>query len=93
MPEGVAVLIKVQPRSRRPGLHGTQDSASGLRLKVAVTEAAEDGKANRAVCAMLAKALDRPPSSVEIASGASNREKLVLVTGDSTALGEKLRSL
>jgi uncharacterized protein YggU (UPF0235/DUF167 family) len=86
-------MVKVQPRSRRPGLHGTRDSADGLRLNIAVTEAAEDGKANRAVCDMLAKALDRPRASVRIAAGAANREKLVMVEGDSTELGEKLRAL
>jgi uncharacterized protein (TIGR00251 family) len=90
---GVTVMVKVKPRSRRPGLHGIQESAAGPRLQVAVTEAAEDGKANRAVCALVARALDRPLASVRIVSGATNREKLLSVAGDSTALAERLRSL
>lgn len=92
-PDGVTIMVKVQPRARRPGLQGTQDSAAGPRLKIAVAEAAEDGKANRAVCAVVAKALDRPVSSVQILSGGSSREKILTVAGDATMLTEKLRSL
>jgi uncharacterized protein len=91
--DGVTVMVKVRPRSRRPGLQGIQDSVAGPRLKIAVAEAAEDGKANRAVCAMLARALHRPPSSVQILAGAANSEKLLAVAGDSAALAELLRSL
>jgi uncharacterized protein (TIGR00251 family) len=91
--DGVTVMVKVRPRSRRPGLQGVQESAAGPRLQIAVAEAAEDGKANRAVCAMLARALHRPQSSVRIVTGAANREKLLAVTGDSAALVELLRSL
>ena len=91
--DGVTVLVKVRPRSRRPGVHGIQASATGPRLQIAVTEAAEDGKANRAVCALLADALDRPQSAVQIVSGATNREKLLSVTGDSATLVALLRSL
>ena len=91
--DGVTVMVKVRPRSRRPGLQGVQDSSAGPRLQVAVAEAAEDGKANRAVCDMLAHALHRPRSAVSIVTGATNREKLLAVTGDSAALVELLRSL
>jgi uncharacterized protein YggU (UPF0235/DUF167 family) len=62
-------------------------------LKIAVAEVAEDGKANRAVCAMLARALHRPRSCVQIVAGASHREKLLAVTGDSATIVDLLRSL
>ncbi|MBX6746110.1 MAG: DUF167 domain-containing protein, partial [Acetobacteraceae bacterium] len=65
-PDGVSVRVKVQPRARRPGLQGVVPSADGPRLKVAVTEAPEDGRANRAVCATLAKALGIAPSAVQV---------------------------
>ncbi len=90
---GVTVMVKVKPRSRRPGLHGVQESAAGPRLQVAVTEPAEDGKANRAVCAMVARALRQPLASVQIVSGAAHREKLLSVTGDQALLIERLRAL
>jgi uncharacterized protein YggU (UPF0235/DUF167 family) len=91
--DSVTVMVKVRPRSRRPGFHGVQASMLGPRLTIAVTEVAEDGRANRAVCAALAEALDVAKSSVHIVSGASGREKLMSVAGDPTALEEKLRSL
>lgn len=92
-PDGVTVMVKVRPRSRRPGLQGVRDSMAGPRLTIAVTEPAEDGKANQAVCAMLARALHRPPSAVHIVAGAANSEKLLAVTGDANALVERLRAL
>ena len=57
LPDGVAVAVKVQPKSRRPGLHGAAPAADGERLRIGVTEAAEGGRANRAACAALAAAL------------------------------------
>ena len=92
-PDGVTVMVKVQPRSKRPGIQGLRESGSGPRLGIGVAEAAEEGKANRAVCAVLARVLDCPASSVRIAAGASHREKLLAVTGDSSALIEKLQAL
>lgn len=86
-------MVKAQPRAKRAGVMGVADSAAGPRLKLAVTEAAEDGKANRAVCALLADVLDRPRAAVEVLTGASHREKVLTVTGDPAELAEKLRNL
>jgi uncharacterized protein YggU (UPF0235/DUF167 family) len=49
-------------------------------LRVAVVEAPEDGRANRAVCRLLARALDVPPSSVRVVVGESSREKTVEIS-------------
>lgn len=43
---------------------------------------AADGKANRAVCELLADKLDRRRSSVRIVTGTDRRAKLLAVTGD-----------
>lgn len=91
--EGVEVRVKVQPRARRAALGGTAPAADGLRLRVAVTEAPEDGRANRAVCAALAGALDVAPSAVEVAAGAAAREKTLRVAGDPARLGARLEAL
>ena len=86
-------MVKVHPRSRRPGVQGVQQSTAGPRLRIAVAEAAEDGKANQAVCDMLARRLHQPRSAVRIVTGAATREKLLAVTGDSAVLAELLRLL
>jgi uncharacterized protein len=91
--DGVTIMVKVQPRARRAGILGRVASASGTRLKIAVTEPAEDGEANRAVGDLLAESLDRPRSAVRILSGGSNREKVLAVSGDPGQLAGKLSTL
>jgi len=91
--DGVSVAVKVQPRSRRPGLQGTGPSAGGERLHIGVTEAAEGGRANRAVCATLAKRLGLAPSSVSVVIGATSREKTLRVAGNPDELIAKLGAL
>jgi uncharacterized protein len=93
MPDGVAVAVKVQPKSRRPGVQGSAMSIDGARLRIGVAEAAEAGRANRAACAALAEALGLAPSAVHLALGATRREKTLHVAGDPVALGEKLAAL
>jgi hypothetical protein len=93
LPDGVAVAVKVQPKARRPGLHGAIASADGQRLRIGVTEAAEGGRANRAACATLADALGLAPSAVRLAFGATSREKTLHVAGDPTVLGARLAVL
>jgi uncharacterized protein len=91
--DGVAVAVKVQPKSRRPGLCGTVGAADSERLRIGVSDAAEAGRANRAACMMLAQALDVAPSAVRLTLGATSREKTLHVTGDPQALSQKLASL
>ena len=93
LPDGVAVAVKVHPRSRRPGLHGSAASASGERLLVAVTDPPEGGRANRAVCATVAAALGLPVSAVQVSAGATAREKTLRVTGDPADLTDRLGRL
>jgi len=93
LPDGVAVAVKVQPKSRRPGVHGAAPAADGERLRIGVTEAADAGRANRAACAALASALGLAPSAVQLTLGASSREKTLHVTGNPVELGAKLAVL
>lgn len=91
--DSVSVMVKVQPKSRRPGLQGTAPSADGIRLKIGVSEAPEDGKANRAVCVLLADVLDVAQSAVQVTAGATSREKLIRVSGDPDLLAKRLSAL
>jgi uncharacterized protein YggU (UPF0235/DUF167 family) len=93
-PGGVAVAIRVQPRARRAGLgDAVPDAAGAPRLRVAVTEPPEDGRATRAACAALAAALDLPARGVTVLHGAGSREKLLLAAGDAGVLAARLRAL
>lgn len=90
---GVSVAVKVQPKSRRPGLHGTAPAVDGERLRIGVTDAAEAGRANRAACATLARALDVSVSTVSVAAGAASREKTLRIEGDAAAIIARLTAL
>ena len=87
------VRVKVQPKSRRPGLDGLSPGIDCPRLRVAVTEAPENGRANRAVCAALAAALGIPVSVVEVTQGAAAREKTLRISGDPTLLIPRIEAL
>ncbi len=91
--DGVRVAVKVQPKSRRPGLQGTAPAADGARLRIGVTEAPEDGRASQAACAALARVLGVPASAVHVLAGATSREKTLHVAGDPAGLVERLASL
>jgi uncharacterized protein (TIGR00251 family) len=87
------VRVKVQPKSRHSGLDGLRHAADGPRLRVSVSKAPEDGRANRAVCAALGAALGLPASAVEVAQGAAARDKTLRISGDPTLLIPKIEAL
>jgi uncharacterized protein len=92
-PDGVSVTVKVQPKSRRPGIQGRSVSARGTCLRIGVSEAAEGGRANQAACAELARALELPASSVAVTVGQTSRDKVLRVAGDPAVLAERLALL
>jgi uncharacterized protein (TIGR00251 family) len=72
----------VTPRASRAAIGGIAALSDGTAvLKVAVTVAPEDGKANAAVVEMLARAWKLPKSSIDIVSGATSRLKTVHIAG------------
>jgi uncharacterized protein (TIGR00251 family) len=69
--------VHVQPRSRRDEIAGLHGDA----LKIRTVAPPTGGRANRALQKLLARRLGVPPSSVEILSGHTSRQKRVRVTG------------
>lgn len=90
---GVELRVKAQPRARRAGLQGWVPGVDGPRLKLAVNAAPEDGRANLAICALLAAALHVPPSAIAVVQGATAREKTCRIAGDPARLAEQLEFL
>lgn len=69
--------VHVTPKSSRDGIGGWR----GGELEVRVTAPPEDGKANAAVCRVVAKALKVPKSAVKVVRGESSRHKTLGVDG------------
>ena len=85
---GVKLSVRVQANARRDELVEVREGV----LLVRVAAPALDGRANRALCRLLAKRLGVGPSSVTIARGQRSRDKLVQVEGvDQAALDAALR--
>ena len=75
--QGVTFAVKVHPRARKNAIAGEL----GDSLKLALTAAPIDGKANEACVEFLANLLKVPRSSVTIASGQTSRRKVIRVVG------------
>jgi uncharacterized protein len=85
------VGLRVQPRARRNRVDAlVAEADGGVALKVAVTAAPEDGKANAAVIALLSKAWALPKSAFTVAVGAADRRKIIHLQGDPARLMQAL---
>jgi uncharacterized protein len=91
-PDGVRVRLRLAPRARAARIEGLrEDSEGGVRLKVAVTEAPDAGRANAALVALLAREWRLPKSAFTVVSGAADRHKTISIAGDPGTLMAKLR--
>lgn len=70
--DGVLLPVHAQPGARRNGVVGVHAG----RLKVAVTQAPEKGKANDAIIEVLADNLSLKRSQISLASGPTNSRKV-----------------
>ncbi len=84
--DGVVVRVRVTPKSSREAIDGLETTAEGPAFKARVRAVPEDGAANAAVAALLAKWLGVPKRSVELLSGGKSRIKSFAVSGDPAAL-------
>jgi len=76
--------VYLQPKSSKNELVGPHRDG----MKVRVTAAPVEGKANEALLRLLAKEFGVPSSSIEIVRGHRSREKLVRIAG---SVGQELR--
>jgi uncharacterized protein (TIGR00251 family) len=84
----VTFSVKVHPRAKRTAITGT----AGDALKISLTAPPVDGKANKAVIEFLSGIVEIPRSSVTIASGETNRLKVIRVIGvDKATLEQRLK--
>jgi uncharacterized protein YggU (UPF0235/DUF167 family) len=91
---GLALFVRLTPRGGRDAIDGVTPLADGREvLAVRVRVPPEDGAANTALTALIAKAFDVPRSAVALAAGATARIKQVRVSGDAAVLAAVADSL
>ncbi len=81
--EGLLIHVKVTPGASRAAVSMNNPEALTVRL----TSAPVEGKANKELIRLLAKALGVAPSRLSILSGETSRRKVVLAAGVSMESG------
>ncbi len=76
-PAGVLLPVQGQPGARRNAIVGEHAG----RLKIAVTQVAEKGKATQAIRDLLAESLALAPNRVTLLQGDTQPKKLFLLEG------------
>jgi uncharacterized protein (TIGR00251 family) len=71
------ITIRLRPRGSRDELLGMRDGV----LQAKVTAPPVGGRANRALCRLIAKRVRVAPSRVSVVRGEKSREKVVRVEG------------
>lgn len=74
---GIRINVRVTPRSGRESI----EAGAGGSFLVRVTAAPDDGKANAAVCRVVADAFGVPKTSVTVVRGHTARVKTLEIEG------------
>ncbi len=91
--DGVAIRFRLTPKGGRDAVEDFTNTAEGPAIKARVRAAPEDGEANAALCAMVAKWLGLAKQSVTLASGHKSRIKTLTVSGEAASLIASLQDL
>lgn len=73
--EGIVLAVRAHAAARRSGVEGIHDGM----LKVSVTQAAEKGKANKALIAVLSRQLGLRKTQIELLAGHTSPQKRFLI--------------
>jgi uncharacterized protein YggU (UPF0235/DUF167 family) len=87
------VSVRLTPKGGRDAVEGLAALSDGSEvMKARVRAAPEDGAANAALAALLAKTLGVGKSAVTLRSGHSARVKVLDIAGDGAALAARLEA-
>ena len=73
--------VFITPKASSDAVEGWQEAEAGRELKVRVRAIPDEGKANKAVCSLVAKFLRVPKSAVSVAAGMTSRHKRLQIVG------------
>lgn len=93
--KGIELFIKATPKAAKNRLGDiVEDAHKRHALKVYVTAPPEDNQANHAVIELIAKQFKLAKSQISLISGATFREKTLLIEGENIEdLKEKIQAL
>ncbi|SDF90501.1 hypothetical protein SAMN05216241_103101 [Limimonas halophila] len=89
--DGLRLRVRAQPGAKADRIDGLHAHADGRpALKVRVRAPAQDGKANTALTAFLAKRWGLKKADVTLTAGQTGRDKTVHLRGDPAELAARL---
>lgn len=92
--DGVLISCRLTPKGGRDSIDGVATLSDGTCVLLARVRAApEDGKANEALCRLIAETLGVAASKARLVAGAKSRLKQVAVTGEAGELTERLEAV
>lgn len=90
----ILLAVRLTPNGGRDALEGVEIAGDGLaHLKARVTAVPEKGKANKALIALLAKAIKVPKSEITVVTGETARQKILRIEGDPEDLKSRIDAL
>ncbi|MDD6650602.1 MAG: DUF167 domain-containing protein [Eggerthellales bacterium] len=88
------LACKVTPRSGKDQVMGVQVASDGSReVALRVTAPPDKGKANKAVCKLIASELGVPKSGVEVKRGDTSHHKILQIACDQGVVDAWMQSL
>lgn len=82
----VIAHFRLTPRSSREAIDGFVETAEGTAIQARVRAPPEDGAANKALEALVARWLGVPKSSIALVAGGKSRVKTVRIAGQPALL-------
>ena len=80
--ESLQLRIRLTPKSHRDAIVGLVETADGQAINATVRALPQDGAANKALQALIAKWLKLPKSSITLSVGAKSRTKILTIIAD-----------
>lgn len=90
---GVKMLEVAAGGKASSGAAGSGAGTALSEVQVRVTAPPDGGKANKAVCKLVAASLGVPKTAVEVTGGATSRHKRLAVASSQVQLGDWMASL
>ncbi len=89
----IELRIRLTPRGGRDSVDGVTQTPAGPALKARVTAVPEDGAANDALIALIAKEVGIPRRDVALTAGHKSRVKLLVLTGNPAEIQSRLHAV